>query len=482
MRTFVLSGIPSLLCVAVAFAQSESERVSPVLRTSVASSPSDTEHVIWIYFGDKGDTAARLVEGKNLVSERALDRRSRRGVGRSSIDFEDIPPLPRHLETVRLRVARVRHVFRWFNAVSAEADGSQIAELATLPFVRQVDLVLRYRRGRSEPTYSTEPAGPLREKPSRLTIDYGNSFSQLEQINVPALHNMGLDGEGIVIAILDTGFKNLLHQAFQHLDIQARWDFVNGNRSVANGGDRGDGDHGSRVLSVLGGYSEGELVGPAYAATFLLAKTEDTESETPVEEDNWVAAAEWAEAQGADIISTSLGYLDFDAPFSDYTFQDMDGETAMTTVAAQMAAERGVVVVASAGNSGFHPDRNTLAGPADGKLVLTIGAVDSFGIRVDFSSVGRTADGRIKPDVMAQGALVKTVDPNTPDQYTFSDGTSFSCPLAAGVTALVLQAHPDWTVARVRRAMRLTADGASHPDRLMGWGIIDALQAVTFTP
>ena len=116
-----------------------------------------------------------------------------------------------------------------------------------------------------------------------------------------------------------------------------------------------------------------------------------------MEEDNWVAAAEWAEAQGADIISTSLGYLDFDAPFSDYTFQDMDGETAMTTVAAQMAAERGVVVVASAGNSGFHPDRNTLAGPADGELVLTIGAVDSFGIRVDFSSVGRTADGRIKP-------------------------------------------------------------------------------------
>jgi subtilisin family serine protease len=293
---------------------------------------------------------------------------------------------------------------------------------------------------------------------------------------------MGLDGEGIVIAVFDTGFKNLRHEAFGHLDIQARWDFVNGDRAVGNNRDLGDGSHGARVLSVLGGYEEGELVGPAYAATFLLAKTEDTESETPVEEDNWAAAAEWAEARGADIISTSLGYLDFDAPFADYTFEDMDGETAVTTIAAQMAVDRGVVVVASAGNEGFDPEHNTLGAPADGELVLTIGAVNSFDARVDFSSVGRTADGRIKPDVMAQGVLVKTVNPNTPDQYTLSDGTSFSCPLAAGVAALVLQAHPDWTVARLRRAMRSTADGAAHPDRLMGWGILDALEAVTFRP
>lgn len=237
-----------------------------------------------------------------------------------------------------------------------------------------------------------------------------------------------------------------------------------------------------QVLSVLAGFAEGELVGPAYGAMFLLAKTEDTESETPVEEDNWAAAAEWAEAHGADIISSSLGYLDFDSPFADYSFEDMDGETAITTIAAQMAAERGVVVVVSAGNAGFDPEHNTLGAPADGELVLTIGAVNSFGARADFSSVGRTADGRIKPEVMAQGALVKTADPSTRDQYTFSNGTSFSCPLAAGVTALVLQAHPDWTVDRVRRALRSTADGRRKPNRLTGWGILDALKAVTFRP
>jgi subtilisin family serine protease len=232
------------------------------------------------------------------------------------------------------------------------------------------------------------------------------------------------------------------------------------------------------VLSVLGGYAEGELVGPAFAATFLLAKTEDTESETPVEEDNWAAAAEWAEAAGADVISSSLGYLGFDSPFADYSFQDMDGETAVTTIAAEMAAERGVVVLVAAGNAGFHPEHNTLGAPADGKLVLSIGAVDSFGLRADFSSVGRTADGRIKPDVMAQGVLVKGVDPATRDQYVLANGTSFSCPLAAGVAALVLQAHADWSVARVRSSMRSTAERRVRPNRLMGWGIINALKAV----
>jgi subtilisin family serine protease len=386
-----------------------------------------------------------------------------------------------YVRTVERGVERIRHVSRWLNAVSVEANSSQIAALAAMPFVRRLDVVRGYRRGRMEPSVSTLRSS-MREKSSNLPIDYGSSFGQLEQINVPAIHDRGLHGEGVLIAVFDTGFRNLRHEVFRRLRILDRRDFVNGDRNVGNNRDRGDGDHGTRVLSVLGGFAEGELVGPAYGATFLLAKTEDTESETPVEEDNWAAAAEWAEARGADVISSSLGYLDFDSPFPDYSFEDMDGATAVTTIVAQMAAERGVVVVVSAGNQGFDSAHNTLGAPADGELVLSIGAVDSFGARADFSSVGRTADGRIKPDVMAQGVLVRTADPRTRDRYTLSDGTSFSCPLAAGVAALVLQAHPDWSVDRVRRAMRSTADGATHPDRLMGWGVLDALKAVTFKP
>jgi hypothetical protein len=479
----IFSAVLFLLFAGVASSQSDGELVSTPLQKILASASPDATHVIWVYFRDKGDAEGRLAEGRSVLSARALSRRSRRGEARSLVGFEDIPPLPRYVQAVQQRVKRIRHVSRWFNAVSAEAESSQIAELARLPFVRRLDVVRRYRRGQIEPSFSRLRSQPLGGKSFNLPIDYGDSFGQLEQINVPAVHDMGLHGEGVVIAVFDTGFKNLRrHEVFGHLDVLTRWDFVNGDRAVGNSRDRGDGSHGAQVLSVLGGYAEGELVGPAYAATFILAKTENTESETPAEEDNWAAATEWAEARGADIISSSLGYLDFDAPFGDYSFEDMNGKTAITTIAAQMAAERGVVVVASAGNGGFDPEHNTLGAPADGKLVLTIGAVDSFGVRADFSSVGRTADGRIKPDVMAQGVLVKAVNPNTPDQYTLSDGTSFSCPLAAGVAALVLQAHPDWRVTRVRRAMRSTADGAARPTRLMGWGILDALKAVTFAP
>ena len=481
-KGLLLSVATLFLPAAVVFGQDDGERISSALRKNLVSASREAIHVIWVYFHDKGDAEGRLPEGRRELTASALSRRGRRGVGRPLVSVADVPPLPQYIGAVEERVWRLRHVSRWFNAVSVEVDSSQVAELEALPFVRRIDIVRGYRRGAVELSYSAQRPRSLREGSSHLTIDYGYSFGQIEQINVPAVHAMGFHGEGVVVAVFDSGFKNLRHEAFDHLDIQARWDFVNGNRSVGNGRDRGDGNHGARVLSTLGGYAEGELVGPAFAATFLLAKTEDTESETPFEEDNWVAAAEWAEAMGADIISTSLGYLDFDSPFSDYTFEDMDGETAVTTIAAQMAAERGVVVVASAGNAGFDPAHNTLGAPADGELVLAIGAVDSFDTRVDFSSVGRTSDSRIKPDAMAQGTLVITADPNTPDQYTFSDGTSFSCPLAAGVAALVIQVHPDWTVGRVRRAMRSTADGAAHPDRLMGWGILDALKAVNFVP
>jgi subtilisin family serine protease len=481
-RAFTFTALLFLLLTGVASGQAEGELMSARLQKILASASPAATQVIWVYFRDKGDAEERLVEGRSVLSSRALDRRSRRGGGRPLVGFEDVPPVPEYVEAVRQRVERVRHISRWLNAVSVEADGSQIVELRRLPFVRRLDVVRRYRRGRIEPSFSTLRSKSLREKSSNRPIDYGSSFGQLEQINVPAVHDMGLDGEGVVIAVFDTGFKNLRHEAFGHLDILARWDFVNGDRKVGNGRDRGDGSHGAMVLSVLGGYAEGELVGPAFAATFLLAKTEDTESETPVEEDNWAAAAEWAEAWGADVISTSLGYLDFDSPFADYSFEDMDGETAVTTIAAQMAAERGVVVVASAGNQGFHPEHNTLGAPADGELVLSIGAVDSFGVRADFSSVGRTADGRIKPDVMAQGVLVKGIDPGTRDRYLLANGTSFSCPLAAGVAALLLQAHPDWPVTRVRRAMRSTADGGAKPTRLMGWGILDALKATRVKP
>jgi subtilisin family serine protease len=379
---------------------------------------------------------------------------------------------------------------RWFNAVSVEATGRQVDALAALPFVDRLDVVRRYRRlpegdrGREPETgASSTAAGPedlpwkTRLGTSSAALDYGIAENQVRQLNVPAVHALGLHGEGVVVAMFDTGFNTLSHQSLAQAQIAATRDFVNGDADVADGG-RGDGSHGTQTLSVIGGFQSGRLIGPAFAATFLLAKTEDTTSETPVEEDNWAAATEWAEARGADVISSSLGYLTFDAPHRSYTPADMNGQTAVSTRAADAAAARGVVVVNSAGNSGFNASANTLGAPADGRLVIAVGAVDAAGNRVSFSSVGPSADGRVKPDVVAQGAAVIAATPRTGSGYAPVNGTSFSCPLTAGVVALMLQARPSATVQQVEDALRRTASRANNPDNLTGHGIVNAIAAV----
>jgi subtilisin family serine protease len=285
----------------------------------------------------------------------------------------------------------------------------------------------------------------------------------------------------VVIAVFDGGFNNLGHLAFQRMNIIAARDFVNNDDDVDDGPDMGNGSHGTWTLSVIGGFAEGQLIGPAFGASYILAKTENTQSETPREEDNWVAALEWAEGFGVDVISSSLGYLAFDSPFDDYTWEDMDGRTTVITRAAVMAVERGLVVVNAAGNFGNNSSHNTLGAPADGDGVITAGAVNPNGRRAFFSSVGPTVDGRIKPDVMARGVRVRVASHVTQQGYLALDGTSFACPLVAGTVALMLSAHPDWSPAQVLNALRRTASHAADPNSLIGWGIIDALAAVQFS-
>jgi subtilisin family serine protease len=474
-RTLLATLLSGLFIVSSALAQTS--RVSPALGTALRSAAPGEPLLVWVYLRDKNGS-----EASGGPSARALERRNRRGRLGASSSYEDLAVPERYVEAIAERVHRVRHISRWLNAVSVQADPGEIEALSGLSFVSRLDVVRGYRR-REETLTSTVSRAPGEgvAGSSLDVIDYGTSFDQLEQIRVPEVHARNFHGEGILVAIFDTGFNNLSHPAFAEMTIVARRDFVNADDDVADGSDRGDGTHGTATLSVLGGYRPGELVGPAFRASFLLAKTEDTWSETPIEEDHWAAAAEWAEAMGADVISSSLGYFRFDAGFPSYDVADMNGETAVTTRAAQAAAERGVVVVVSNGNAGFDPSHSTLGAPADGKLVLSVGAVDTFGVRADFSSVGPTADGRIKPDVMAKGVLVKVASPFGAE-YQLGDGTSFSCPLAAGVAALVLQVHPDWNVSQILSVLRATSDQAAAPDRLMGWGILDAVAAIESVP
>jgi subtilisin family serine protease len=466
--TLVLVGVASV-------APAQPARLSAALEAALAGPDGGTRKV-WVYLRDKGAAP----EQSAPVSARALARRGLRGAEDGARAWEERPVDDVLVEAIGARVTRVRHVSRWFGAVSVEATADQVRALAALPFVARLDAVRGYRTRPGDETGGARKASraPSVTQPAGAALDYGDSFDQLDQIHVPPVHDLGLHGEGVVIGVFDAGFSRLRHEVFASTRIVARHDFVNGDHGVGDGSDRGEGSHGTATLSVLGGFRRGELIGPAFAAEFVLAKTEDTESETPIEEDNWAAAAEWAEALGVDLVSTSLGYLTFDAPYTSYTPADMDGRTAIVTRAAEKLAARGVVVVASAGNSGWDPTHNTLGAPADGRHVLAAGAVGSLGERADFSSVGPTADGRIKPDVAARGVLVKAASSETNSGYEYVNGTSFSCPLTAGVVALVLQAHPTYTVGQVRAVIRSTASQASAPDNLLGYGIVNALAAV----
>jgi len=455
--------------------QARSALVTPALDTALRQGAAGEAHAVWVYLRDKG---ARVADQTAPLSVRALGRRARRAPATRRTVFEDQALASEYVDQVAARVTRVRHALRWFNAISVEATDAQVRALAALPFIDRLDLVRQAAR-EEEPIVAvaaTANDGRERVRSRAAGLDYGSGLDQVAQIRVPELHARGLTGAGVLIALFDNGFPNLDHPALAAMNIVAERDFVRGLDTVRNS----TATHGLATLSVIGGYSPGEMIGPAHGASFILAVTEDDRSERPIEEDNWAAAAEWAEAMGVDVISSSLGYSAFDRPFPSYSDRDMDGQTAVTTRAAFMAAVRGVVVVNSAGNGGYHPTRNTLVAPADGLYVISAGGVDRAGARSTFSSVGPTADGRIKPEVAALATSVKVAITGQPVDYGFASGTSFSCPLIAGVAALVLQAHPTYIIDDVLLALRATASQSAAPDNLLGWGIVDAVAAVDF--
>ena len=455
-------------------AQSPVDKISARLKAEINSDLQKDKHLIWIYFADKGnDYQKYFVNPESVVSSKSLQRRSKIFSESSLIDFSDIPVYEDYIEVLTKAGFELRNKSRWFNSVSGYADKSTINKISYIPFIKKIDVVNTFSKRKNDIEFiKTEPVVYKSSQPEGVHfLNYGNSLTQNNLINVPQVHNLGYTGSGITICVMDAGFGNLTHEAFQSMNIIAMYDFVNNSPVM------GSHSHGTAVLSILGGFKEGQLIGPAYGADFILARTEDVGSETPVEEDNWIAALEWADSIGVDITSTSLGYLDFDPPYTSYTWEDMDGNTATITIAADLAVAKGIFVVNSAGNEGFHSTRNTLIAPADGDSVFSIGAVNSSGVRTSFSSVGPTVDGRIKPDVMAMGSGVYYAALSG-NQYWSGGGTSFSCPLVSGVSALLLEANPGLTPMELRDIFRNTSSQSSNPDREYGWGIVDALAAL----
>ncbi len=441
-----------------------SERLSHLLESSGGGEPLK----VWIYFRDRGPGTSVATPS---ISEKALDRRLLRS--RSSCDRFDLPVYRSYISAVRPHVVGLRHVSRYLNAVSALVMPSRVDAISSLAFVERLDVVGTYRRPGGENTdilYSPAVA-------PEAGI-YGGSYDQLSQIGAVPLLELGYNGSGtvtggdpVLVCVLDTGFR-LDHEALEHVNVIARYDFIQGDTVVQNEeGDHLDQDrHGTMVLGALAGYHEGDLVGPAWGADFLLAKTEIYGDEIEIEEDNWVAGIEWADSAGAEIVSSSLGYIDWYMP------SDLDGDTPLCTRVADIMAEHGIIVVTAMGNYGAGGD-TTLIAPADGDSVIAVGAVDRSGYIASFSSRGPTADGRIKPDLVALGVGTHTVQYSTYDSYAQGTGTSMSTPLVAGLCAQLLEILPDLTPVSMSELLKATSSRSENPDIVYGYGIPDGALA-----
>jgi len=416
------------------------------------------------------------------VSEKSLKRRAKVLSEEKLLSATDLPVNQNYVEQIQSLGFQLKQKTKWFNGISGWVTKTELLQIANLPFVKQLDIVYRFKQD----DFNEESMNDNSELPDQNLLkpgevhsyNYGESLTQLNQITVPQVHDLGYTGNGVTICLMDAGFDRwTTHQVFDSMNVIATWDFVNGDSDVENGSDMGEGSHGCATLSLIGGFYQGQLIGPAFGADFILAKTENTDSETPIEEDNWIAALEWADSIGVDLTSTSLGYIGFDPPYQSYTWMDMDGNTCRITNGADYAVSLGIFVVNSAGNEGYDV-HNTLGAPADGDSVIAAGAVNSSGSRSGFSSVGPTIDGRIKPDLMAMGSNNYHACNWDNVCYGNGGGTSYSCPLIAGAAALLLQVDPSLTPMELSSLLKNTASQSGNPDNLYGWGIINTYSAL----
>ncbi len=448
----------------------------------------------WIYFRDKDETVLRTVVASGTVheisqatgiTERALKRRAKMFHSAQLVTKEDLPVSQVYIEQLQLNGIPVINTSRWFNAVTAMLTADQGSRISALPFVDHIELIRTFVR--KELPLQTMPLKKESVSQTQNLHDYGPSLAQVTQIDVVAVHNLRITGRGILVGMLDSGFRWTVPESEMNMDVVKEYDFIQHDSITANQPgntppDESDQDeHGTLTLSLVGGYKEGALVSPAFGSSFILAKTEYVPSEMNIEEDNWVAGIEWEEQNGVDVVSSSLGYSIFDSGQVSYTPADMNGRTATTTKAAVIAARLGVVVVSAMGNEGDDDSWHIMTSPADADSILSVGAVDISGAYAYFSSVGPTADGRTKPDVVADGVGDYCALRATSSYATYFSGTSLSTPLVAGAAALILSAHPQLTPIQVRDALRNTASNALSPNDTIGWGVIDTYKALLYT-
>lgn len=462
---------------------------------SVAQEKADIKY--WILFRDKGEFlpeteikpgSPAYEKGRELLNERAIKRRLKVLSEDNLIDFADLPLSEEYISGIKALDIEINAQSRWLNGVSAYLSDTQLDKVRSLDYVTQIKAVNKLYKQNSE---SGSNINKVTVNPPKNLLKYGNSFKQMETVNVPKVHNLNITGKGVLIASFDDGFDWKNHESLKNLNVIGEYDFINedGNtfyeKNQKYRDEKNQGQHGTATLSSMSGYKEGKLIGPAFDSEILLAKTEYVPTETPMEEDFWLEATEWAEAKGTDIITSSLIYKGYDKPYENnsYTYNDFNGKTAITSIAATRAAHLGIVVCQAMGNY-EQTTVPSLGSAADADSIISVGAITFSGEPANFTSNGPTSDGRTKPDVVAPGvyiyvAVVKEVSGND-SAYEYSNGTSFSTPITAGICALILSAHPELTPMEVRDAIRNTASLSNNPNNVLGWGTVNAYDALLY--
>jgi hypothetical protein len=418
----------------------------------------------WIRLKDKNGTSYQVTHPEAFLSKRSLDRRIRQNI---PVDQTDLPVSSIYLDTLKNRKLEVVHTSKWLNGVTVRTnDTLLIKKIASLPFVVSVQLTRPPILQKSAILKFTEDQLQAAINPA----NYGIALGQLTQLKGQYLHDKGFRGKGIQIAILDAGFWHVNQiAAFDTLRKSGRIlgtrDFVDPGSDIYQ-----QHSHGMSVLSCMGGNLPLTLIGTAPDASYYLFRSEEDATEYPVEEDNWVAAAELADSVGVDVINSSLGYSIFDDPKLNHAWSEMDGKTTRVTQGANLAFRKGILVFNSAGNEGANSWKHIIA-PSDGENVIAVAAVDKNGIRASFSSYGPAYGGAVKPNAAATGSATFLITSAGVPGY--SSGTSFSSPVLAGMGACLLQSNPFATVKQVKTAIEQSANQYSKPDSLLGYGIPD---------
>lgn len=428
----------------------------------------------WVYFNDKPSAAYYLANPLDMLSQRALDRRTTQGI---ALDIIDVPVEQTYIDQITAATGiTVMAKSKWLNALHIRGTQVDIQALTSLGYVNYIDFANHSLNPGGRISNSNKTTNVSKQLELATTFNYGNSANQIEMLNGHLLHQQNYTGQGKIVAVFDAGFPGVnTAVSFQRLRdnnlILGGYDFPNRNSNFYSGN-----SHGTNVLSTIGGYVDGQLVGTAPDASFYLFITEDVNSENPVEESYWVEAAEMADSLGVDVINSSLGYSTYDNPNYSYDYSQRTGLVAFASRGADIAYTRGMICVISAGNSGSSSNPY-ISIPADAINVLTIGAVTSTESYATFSSIGPSSDGRIKPDVCAKGQNA-TVS-NSSGGVTTSNGTSFSSPIMAGMVAAFWSAVPNMTNVQIMDFIKQSADQYATPDQFKGYGVPDFQLALT---